>query len=401
MKKIHLLIIIIFGLLLMTNCVEDDDGMNNDGKPDINISDLEVTEGDTDNTISLKVTLSGTNEGSAIVNYATLDQSATSGADYSSTDGTLTFGPGETEKTISIEIKGDELEEPEERFEVLLLNPINANTPNSKAVITILDDDDQTGGGDLVIPTTGYTTPLSYPGYTLQWSDEFQSSTLSEDCWNYEIGNGASGWGNNELQYYKSENTFIADNEYLVIEAKEEVQSGFNYTSSRLTTQGKKSFKYGRVDIRAVLPKSQGLWPALWMLGDNISSVGWPACGEIDVMELIGGSAVGRDDTVHGTIHWDNAGSHANFGNGHSLSSGIYADEFHVFSIVWDETQIVWYMDDIQYHIVDITPSGLSEFHNPFFFIFNVAVGGNWPGSPNSTSIFPQRMIVDYIRVFQ
>ena len=128
------------------------------------------------------------------------------------------------------------------------------------------------------------------------------------------------------------------------------------------------------------------------------SSVGWPACGEIDIMEMVGHKA----STVHGTAHWSDAGNnHASFGDSKSLSSGKLNDEFHVFSVVWDETKIVWYLDDVQYHVLDITSAALSEFHNNYFMIFNVAVGGNWPGSPNSSTTFPQRMIVDYIRVFQ
>jgi beta-glucanase (GH16 family) len=188
---------------------------------------------------------------------------------------------------------------------------------------------------------------------------------------------------------------------YLVIKAKRESESGFQYTSSRIITKGKKEFKYGRVDIRAILPKGQGIWPALWMLGSNISDVSWPKCGEIDIMEMIGGGA-DRDNKVYGTIHWDNAGSYASYGGNKTITAPkVFADEFHVFSIVWDETKIVWYLDDVQYHIIDITPPELNEFRKNFFFIFNVAVGGNWPGSPNSSTTFPQRMTVDYIRVFQ
>jgi beta-glucanase (GH16 family) len=136
------------------------------------------------------------------------------------------------------------------------------------------------------------------------------------------------------------------------------------------------------------------------MLGDNISSASWPGCGEIDIMELIGGGAY-NDRTVYGTIHWDNNG-HASYGGNNSLSSGtVFAEEFHVFSIIWTPSSIKWLRDDIQYHEADIAPTDLSEFHQNFFFIFNVAVGGTWPGDPDSSTLFPQIMAVDYIRVFQ
>ncbi|MFT6868134.1 MAG: beta-glucanase (GH16 family) [Cyclobacteriaceae bacterium] len=245
----------------------------------------------------------------------------------------------------------------------------------------------------------GYETPLTYEGMKLIWQDEFSGTSLNTSNWNYETGTGSSGWGNNELQYYKQENTTVSDG-FLTIEAKRENFSGSAYTSSRLTTQNKFTVQYGRVDIRAQMPEGQGIWPALWMLGENITTVGWPRCGEIDIMEMIGGGD-GRDNEVHGTIHWDNNGERALFGGSRKLLSGNLSDRFHVYSIIWDANSIKWYIDDIQYHGADISPAGLSEFRNKFFFIMNIAVGGNWPGSPNATTLFPQKMNVDYLRVFQ
>lgn len=264
------------------------------------------------------------------------------------------------------------------------------------AFITATKDVLVTLSTDVTIPSTGYTTPLTYSGMELMWQDEFEGETLNTSNWTFETG--GHGWGNNELQFYRPENTSVKDG-YLVITAKQENYQGKNYTSSRIITKDKQSLRYGRVDIRAALPKGQGIWPALWMLGSNFSSVGWPACGEIDIMEMIGGS--GREKTIHGTIHWDNAGTHANYGDDYTLATGTFSDKFHVFSIVWTASSITWYVDDVQYNVADITPAGLSEFHNNFFFIFNVAVGGNWPGSPDASTAFPQQMIVDYIRVFQ
>ena len=135
------------------------------------------------------------------------------------------------------------------------------------------------------------------------------------------------------------------------------------------------------------------------MLGENFSTVGWPESGEIDIMEMIGGS--GREDTVHGTVHWDNAGNYASYGGDTTLASGTFADEFHVFGIEWDSTAIRWFVDGVQYHVISITDPGLSEFQEDFFFLFNIAVGGTWPGSPDGSTVFPQRMLVDYIRVFE
>lgn len=262
---------------------------------------------------------------------------------------------------------------------------------NAQLVIQIAKDPVKVG--------EGYITPIFYTNLDLIWNDEFDGNVLNESAWNYEIGTGNSGWGNNELQYYRKENTSVG-NGVLTITARRESFSGNNYTSSRLTTQGKFDFAFGRIDIRAKMPEGQGIWPALWMLGANFNTVGWPACGEIDIMEMIGGGS-GRDDTTHGTLHWDNNGSRASFGGSTTLSEGILNDQFRVYSIIWDNSKIQWYLDDQLFHTADISPTDLSEFQEKFFFIFNVAVGGNWPGSPDLSTSFPQTMLVDYVRVFQ
>jgi len=255
--------------------------------------------------------------------------------------------------------------------------------------VNISDEDPVTIG-------EGYVTPIQYDGYQLAWNDEFDGNALNSQYWSYETG--AGGWGNNELQYYRQENTSVAGG-LLTIEARKEDYQNSNYTSSRLVTKGKKSFQYGRIDIRALLPVGQGIWPALWMLGNNFQSAGWPACGEIDIMEMIGGS--GRENTVYCTLHWDDNNTHAQYGLGKTLSTGTYADEYHVFSIIWDQNSIQGYVNDIKYIEIDLTPAQMSEFHQQFFFIFNIAVGGAWPGNPNATTIFPQQLKVDYVRVFQ
>lgn len=263
--------------------------------------------------------------------------------------------------------------------------------------VTVLPGGGTSNGG---IPTGGYSTPLTYPNYTLTWSDEFDGTSLSSD-WTHEIGTGNNGWGNNELQYYRPENTEVRDG-YLIIKAKEEAFGGRNYTSSRIVSNGNQSFKFGRIDIRAAMPEGQGMWPALWMLGNNFNTIGWPQCGEIDIMEMVGGSGPNRgDEYCFGTVHWDNNGTKADFGSSIKSTTGKLSREFHVYSIVWDANSIIWYYDDIQFHQIDISPSALDEFREEFFFIFNVAVGGIWPGAPDASTSFPQQMVVDYVRVFQ
>ena len=248
----------------------------------------------------------------------------------------------------------------------------------------------------------GNFSPMSYTGMSLAWSDEFSGNDLNDQLWNHDVGGW--GWGNNESQYYRPENTSVQWG-HLIITAKEEAFGGNQYTSSRIKTEGNKDFTYGRVDIRAALPRGQGIWPALWSLGTNFSTVNWPYSGEIDIMEIVGGQ--GREAEVHGTVHWNQGGlgagsDHRYSGGSLTKTSGDYADDFNVFSIIRTPDRIRWLVNDQEYYsfVIDDS-SSLAPFRNPFFLIFNIAVGGNWPGYPDATTEFPQRMLVDYVRVFE
>lgn len=254
---------------------------------------------------------------------------------------------------------------------------------------------------DDTINARGFTSPLEYDGYNLVWKDEFDKSSIDESVWSFESGNGYNGWGNHELEYYtgRKENAAV-NNGYLLITARKENYQGSSYTSARMITHQKKSFMHGRVDIRAKLPEGKGIWPALWMLGENIDSVGWPACGEIDIMEVLGHDP----GTLYGTMHWGSASAtHHSKGNTFILPAGKFSDEFHVFSLVWEPGSIKLLIDNNEYFSLtkdDVAPDPY-PFDDPQYFLFNVAVGGDWPGSPDATTVFPQRMIVDYLRVFQ
>jgi beta-glucanase (GH16 family) len=226
--------------------------------------------------------------------------------------------------------------------------------------------------------------------WQLVWSDEFTNG-ISGD-WVFETG--AGGWGNNELQYYRRENASV-QNGQLVISAKRESFGGANYTSVRMKTQGKKSWKFGKIEARIATPSFQGVWPAFWMLGDNISSVGWPSCGEIDIMEH-----VNTGGEVRGTIHWANAnGSHAEYGGGTSTN----ITTFHNYSVEWDASSIKWLVDGVKYHEANIAGNinSTDELHNNFFILLNLAIGGNWPGFSIDNGAFPANMYVDYVRVYQ
>jgi beta-glucanase (GH16 family) len=226
--------------------------------------------------------------------------------------------------------------------------------------------------------------------WQLVWSDEFTTS-IGPD-WVFETGGG--GWGNAELEYYRQQNASVLGGQ-LVITAKKENYGGMNYTSARMKTQGNKSWKYGRVEARISMPAFQGIWPAFWMLGDTISNIGWPSCGETDIMEH-----VNTGGQVNGTIHWANSnGSAAQYGG----STSTTVTGYHVYSVEWDSAAINWYVDSVLYNTANILNNinNTGAFHHNFFIILNMAVGGNWPGSTIDTTGFPATMYVDYVRVYQ
>lgn len=244
----------------------------------------------------------------------------------------------------------------------------------------------------------GHISAESYPGMSLAWREEFSGSSLDASDWSHETGTGESGWGNNELQFYRPENVQVKDG-LLVITAQSGEHEGSDYTSSRIMTRGKREFRYGRVDVRALLPEGQGIWPAIWMLGTSMSNRAWPAGGEIDIVEMVGGK--GRENSVHGTLHWGQGGGHFYEGGSITLPEGKYSDYFHVFSVVWDETSIRWLVDDYQFFEKSLAGPEFDPFRAPFYLLVKLAVGGDRPGSPDHTSRFPQHLVLDYIRVFQ
>ena len=386
MKKLFYITNIFLVFLATSSCEEAT-------VPRLSADDVEIEEGNSTFDIDFYVYLTEPASNKVIVDYTTSGVSAIAGEDFEFAQGVLEIEKGETTGLISLTILGDVDPEGTESFWISFSNPQNVTIPEPYAQITLKNDD-----GAPPIDNTGYTSPSSYSGYSLIWEEEFDGSSLDLSVWNYETG--ASGWGNNESQYYRSGNKNAElDQGFLRITAKEETHLGAPYTSARLTTQGKESFQYGRIDIRAKVPYGQGVWPALWMLGDNFSSAGWPTCGEIDIMELIGGEGY-NDRTVYGTAHWSNNGSHAEYGGNRSLPLGEkFNDEFHVFSIVWNSSSIKWYLDNSLYHTMNT--ASLTAFQNKFFFILNIAVEGNWPGPVGPSTQFPQYMLVDYIRVFQ
>jgi beta-glucanase (GH16 family) len=230
-------------------------------------------------------------------------------------------------------------------------------------------------------------------GWQLAWSDEFNAAAWTSpngSKWVMETGGG--GWGNNELEVYtNSTNNARHDGAgNLIIEAR---RNGSGYTSARLKTQGKYSQTYGKIEARLAIPKGQGLWPAFWMLGTNIGSVGWPKCGEIDIMEH-----VNSNDTIYGTMHWDYNG-YASYG-GNTTAAPV--TNFHTYMLDWNPWSLNWYVDGRLYFQGNILNNinGTEEFQRPFFILLNLAVGGNWPGAPNSATPFPSQYKIDYVRAY-
>ena len=242
---------------------------------------------------------------------------------------------------------------------------------------------------------------MAAPAWKLVWSDEFngaKGATPDPSKWTYDIG--GHGWGNQELEYYTDRNAAMDGEGLLVMEARKENYKGKKYTSARLKTQGLANWTYGKVEARIKVPTGKGIWPAFWMLGENISTVGWPTCGEIDIMEHVGHET----DTTHGTIHGPGYSGGQGIGHHWKTKGGrSVADDFHVYSIEWTLNQIKWFVDGELFHLMDPGKIGKNAwvYDSPHFIILNLAVGGQWPGEPNSRTRFPARMMVDWVRVYK
>ena len=230
--------------------------------------------------------------------------------------------------------------------------------------------------------------------YELVWSDEFNGNSLDTNTWNYEIGTGSWGWGNNEQQYYTDRNIKVS-NGTMKITAKREDYGGMKYTSSRITTKNKKNFKYGKIEARIKMPKFKGVWPAFWMLGANQDSVGWPKCGEIDIME-----AINDENLVYGTLHWFNDPGNNNADSGSSVAVADRT-EYHVYGVEWTADKLRWYVDGKVYRTMDVSNDSFSEVRKEYFVIFNMAIGGQWPGYDIDETAFPATMEVDWVRAYK
>ena len=305
----------------------------------ISVDDITMNEGNGGtSSMEFTVKLSQALTQEASVRVTTKEGFAKAVEDFQALDQVLIFKAGETAKKATVVIVADDLKEGIDEFQVNLSDAVNCTIFDGIGLGVINNDDTKIPVNDI-----GFTSPLTYPGKTLVWSDEFNADALNLNDWRYDVGDGCPncGWGNNELQYYTRGDNVSFGGGKMIVEARKETISGKNFTSTRLVTMDKQAFKFGRIDIRAKLPKGQGIWPAFWMLGSNFKTAGWPSCGEIDIMEFLGHD----QNRVHSTIHYK-------FGNGPRNTTASLVndkplpDEYHVYTLDWQQDKIRMLIDD-------------------------------------------------------
>ncbi len=384
------IIILLFSGLFLVSCETESQEL-----PKVSIYDLTLERNSKTESIGqIKIFIYPQSSKTITLQYKMVNGTAKAGKDYFSDTNSITISPYQSEAIIEVRISADSVRAADQKFSIELISAENATFSERKIGVCTI----QNNGNILIDNNSGYEAATNYQGKTRVWSEEFEGTEINNSVWSFDTGD--SGWGNNEWQNYTTskKNAFVS-NGLLAIEARQESVNPAKYTSARLKSIGKKYFTYGRIDIRAKLPSGKGIWPALWMLGENITTLSWPACGEIDIMEQLGH----EPQKSYGTLHWGAIGGPStHVGGNYSLANGNFSDKFHVFSIDWTTDKIDFFVDDIRYYSVQKSQvNGDYPFNKPFFFILNVAVGGNWPGYPDYTTVFPQRMLVDYIRVYQ
>lgn len=262
----------------------------------------------------------------------------------------------------------------------------------------------------IIIPGCDNTDPapndeIDIPeGYSLFWSDEFNDATINTQNWDFELGDGTdyglpAGWGNNELQLYTANNenaSIVSADGQSVLRITALKGSDNSYSSAKLVTKDLASFRYGIVEVKAKMPEGQGIWPAIWLLGENRNEVDWPGCGEIDIAEVLGN----QPEKYYATVHYTNGeNKKGETQQEHSLSSGSFSADYHVFGLNWTPEEMIFTLDGTMIKSIPIE-ADMKEFQRSMYMILNVAVGGYWPGEPDNSTVFPQHMDIDYVRVF-
>ncbi len=362
-------------------------------------SNVVISEGDAV-ILEIQIKLTGKHEKAISIPYYSLDSTALSGFDYKNVSGSLNFSGDDSlqYQSLFIEVMDDDRFEEMEFFKIAFdLDTSQVDFDSNQLLVTIIDDDYEYTDNDY----PGYVTKLHQEdqGWELMWKDEFGGNELNEDYWWLpDSGN----WYNEELQYYRPQNASVSEGQ-LTITADEENYNNHDYVSARMNSRNRVYFKYGKIEFRVKLPYGQGLWPALWLQGNELYDLGWPKRGEIDVMELRGHTP----NTVSSTIHYaDLSGDHQYpTSKKYTLDNGDFSDEYHVISMIWDEYKIKFYVDDVLFNTIFHNNINFYNNQNPFresfYIIMNVAVGGNFGGDPDASTEWPQTMQVDYVRVYK
>ena len=389
-----------FCLVCLFPCCKKSKSTTPEVVPFITIERVTNAEGNSGTTaFNFTVKLNKPTTGNVSVSFSVTAGLAKEGMDYNLPPAFfIPFNAGEIQKNITVNVIGDDIKEADEDFTVTLTNPSGATILSGTARGIITNDDTK-----VPFTTAGFSTPAAYPGMILTWADEFSGTALNTNNWSYDIGDGCPslcGWGNNELQYYTNspDNVFVQDGS-LIIESKKQTIGGKEYSSGRIKTDGKQSFKFGRIDIRAISPSGRGIWPALWMMPQNNVYGTWPNSGEIDLMEVKGHDM----KTAYQTVHYGPGPPSTFTSKTFTLTKGNFNDSFHVYSMIWTIDTIRLLINNVE--VNRVTAADLAgriyPFNEKFFFILCTAVGGNFPGAPDATSTYPQWLIVDYVRVFQ
>ena len=375
--------------LLMASCHT---GGNEENTPTVKMKLRNDYEGTGQNKIlDVTVVLSSPATVPVTVTYSTVDSTAKGGMDFIPiTHGTLVFNPGETSKKINIELVSDSIMEFTESFKLMITNVENAKLAGPILSITIYDD-------DLTRPTLledGYITPKSYPGMKLRFADEFNDSIINYFTWNYETGEGP--WGVGQLQEFtdKSENLSVKNGKLRITA----INNNGHFTSGRINTVNTNSVHFGVIDIRAKLPSGRGIFPSIWLLNTDYNGSNWPKCGEIDIAALNGNIP----SQIIGIAYYSASGPRNKEGF-YSLPdyTNSFSDQFHIFTIIWQNDRIEWFVDYKKYmEIVQDDVGNDWPFNSSFYFYLDLVVGGTLVGDPDNTTVFPQTMEVDYIRAF-
>jgi beta-glucanase (GH16 family) len=278
--------------------------------------------------------------------------------------------------------------------------PDGPEAPPSDLSTTPAPPDLGSAGGPSDLATA--TGPDGPPGWILTWSDEFNGPAGPIDGTRWGFDTGAGGWGNNELEYYtnRTDNVALDGNGMLDIIARQESYMGSSYTSGRINTAGKFSQAYGRFEARIQIAQGQGIWPAFWTLGENVGTAGWPGCGELDIQETVNATPKVNHGSAHGPGYSGGNPLTATY----TLPSGALSDDFHLYAIEWEPNVVRWYVDGNLYETrtpADVPAGDTWVYDHPFFIILNLAIGGNFPGPPDGTTVFPQTTRVDYVRVYR